>query len=277
MRRPVAEPVVWALGSVAVVSLLSLVGAFSLTFGALRRHGVMMFLVALAAGTLIGDAFLHLLPEASHIHGGFGTDIALTVIGGFLLMFVLEVVLRWKHAHGEHAHDEPVHGPHHGHEDTVQPFGWLNLTGDAVHNFVDGIVIATAYLIDIRVGLATTIAVALHEIPQELGDFAVLVRAGLSHGKALLLNLASALVAVVGAALVFVMPIPAETLEGIALPAIAGAFLYIAAADLIPELHHHTRRKEVGLILLAFLVGILLMYGLLGFESLGSDAGHAHD
>ncbi len=264
--------VIWALVSVGIVSLLSLGGALGLSFGLLQRHRVMMALIALAAGTLIGDAFLHLLPEAAH--DGFSPSLGFWVIGGFLVMFGIEVLLRRGHSHAEHLGDEHAHDHDHG----VEPFGWLNLVGDALHNLLDGVIIAAAYLIDTAAGIATTVAVALHEIPQELGDFAVLVRSGMPVKKALALNFGSAMFAFLGAAIVLGLGISAESLQLIAMPLIAGAFVYIAAADLVPELHHHSKGKDMAVIVLALLVGLLLMAALLGLEGWLNleEAGHNH-
>ncbi len=265
--------VIWALVSVGIVSLLSLGGALGLSFGLLQRHRVMMALIALAAGTLIGDAFLHLLPVAAH--DGFSPGLGLWVIAGLLIMFGIEVVLRRGHSHAEHLGDEHAHDHDHG----VEPFGWLNLVGDGLHNLLDGVIIAAAYLIDIQAGIATTVAVALHEIPQELGDFAVLVRSGMPVKKALALNFGSALLAFLGAAMVFALGLSVEGLEAVAVPLIAGAFVYIAAADLVPELHHHSKGKDMAVIVVALLIGLLLMAALLGLEGLldFGDAGHGHD
>ncbi len=267
------EHVLPILLSVIGVSLVSLIGAVGLSFGALRRHSTMMFLIALAAGTLIGDTFFHILPEASH--DGFDAGVGALVIGGFVLLFLLEIGLRWQHSHAEHL-DHDHDDDHHSHH--VQPFGWLNLVGDAVHNLLDGIIIAAAYMVDIPLGIATTIAVLLHEVPQELGDFAVLVRSGFSTSKALLVNLATALFALLGAALVLLSGLDAETITAFALPLVAGAFLYIAAADLIPELHHHTIPKERAIVLIGFVVGLLAMWALTGLEGalFADDHGHQH-
>lgn len=272
-----ATPITWTFASVLIVSALSLIGALALTSRTLNRHGVLMALVALAAGTLLGDTFFHILPEAAAEHG-FTAKAAAILLAGFVAMFLFEVALRRQHAHVEHA--DIGHAEQHGHADleSVQPFGWLNLVGDAVHNLLDGVIIAAAYLVDIPLGIATTVAVIAHEIPQELGDFAVLLRAGMAPARALALNLGSALIAVVGATLVLVLPIPVESLEAVALPLIAGAFLYIAAADLVPELHHHSRGKDAFIILTALLAGIIVMAALLGLEGalFPAEAGHDH-
>ncbi len=258
------QELLWTFGAVAIVSLVSLVGVLGLYTQKLLQHRTMMFLVSLAAGTLIGDAFLHLLPEAAHA-GGFEPRLGWMVIGGFLVMFLLEAGLRL-----QHSHVEAVDAEHHSHEEHghVEPFGWLNLIGDGVHNLLDGVVIAAAFLINIPVGIATTVAVALHEIPQELGDFAVLVRSGMAPKRALLLNLASALLAFLGAGLVFALGLAQETLEAFAIPLVAGAFIYIAAADLVPELHHHSKGKDAMIIVGGVILGLLIMGWLLDLEAL---------
>lgn len=270
------------LAAVAVVSLVSLVGALALTLPGLRSHRFLLALVAMAAGTLVGNAFFFLIPEASGSWQEPGlAAMGLYVVLGFVAFFLLEVVVRSRHSHLEratpeaHAHDHPDHA--HGHEHdhrlveglAVAPYAWTNLVGDGIHNLLDGAVIATAFLVDVPLGIATTIAVVIHEVPQELGDFAVLLRSGMRPAVALLLNLASALMAAVGAILVLALDISAERLGAYGLPFIAGAFLYIAGADLIPELHHHSRGREAGLIFACFVLGIALMYGLLQAEEAG--------
>lgn len=272
----------WAatLVAIAIVSVVSLAGAATLTLPGLRGHRALLVLVAVAAGTLVGDSLFHLIPEAGHAWEEAGlANMGLFVALGFVAFFALEVAVRSRHAHLEratpeehgHHHDEP-HG--HGH---IAPYAWTNLVGDAVHNFLDGAVIATAFLVDVPLGIATTVAVVLHEVPQELGDFAVLLRAGMAPTKALLFNFGSALVSLAGAILVLALPVDVELLEMYALPLIAGAFLYIAAADLIPELHHHSKGREAGMILMCFIVGIAIMYGFLLLEETGAFGGAAHD
>lgn len=272
----------WAatLLAIGVVSAVSLVGAATLTLPGLRGHKALLVLVAVAAGTLVGDSLFHLLPEASHAWEDDLASMGLFVAIGFVAFFALEVAVRARHAHLEFATPE-AHGHHHeDHADHVHvaPYAWTNLLGDAVHNFLDGAVIATAFLVDVPLGIATTIAVVLHEVPQELGDFAVLLRAGMRPAKALAFNFASALVSLAGAALVLLLPVDVASLEAFALPLIAGAFLYIAAADLIPELHHHSKGREAVTILLCFILGIAIMYGFLAVEGAGllGEAGHDH-
>lgn len=328
------EAWLWTLLAVAVVSAVSLIGAV-VTTRHLRRHSILLFLVAVAAGSLVGDSIFHLLPEAVEERGDFSLGISLAVVLGFLAFFFLEIIFRQRHTHGEealgtgHDHHAPPAplvrqvpaGPHpvvhrhaaaksqvapsasapssaragvlptsasapastppsaHAHPEEASPrnetpvatYGYMNLAGDALHNFLDGIIIAASFLVSVPVGIATSIAVILHEVPQELADFAVLLRAGMRRGQALLWNFATALCAVMGAALVFLIPGATETVGVWAMPVIAGAFLYIAAADLVPELHHHTGDRHVWVIAAGVLLGIAAMLALTFIE-----APHAH-
>lgn len=272
------ESWVYAFGAVAVVSLISLVGA-AVGWRWLRSHGSVLALVAVAAGALLGDAFLHLLPEAAELWDGFPLDLSVLILGGFMLFFLLEVFLRAQHAHGEAFEFDHGHGPAHDHghgpgpgahahagHGQVQPFGWMNLIGDGLHNFLDGAVLAAAFSVDVRLGLATTVAVVLHEIPQELGDFAVLLRSGMPRRRALMWNAATALTSFAGAALFFLLPFPLDTVERWAIPLTAGGFLYIAAADLVPELHHHAGDRHAKAILIGVAGGVAAMAALLLLE-----------
>ena len=254
--------------SVLAVSALGFVGALALLHRSLRGHVVLVLVIALAVGTLVGDTFLHLLPEAVEARGGFPPDIGLLVFGGFLIFFLFEAALRGRHAHGETYHPEPASGVLAGRAATrVRPFGWLNLASDGLHNFVDGGIIAATYLVNPAVGLATTLAVAIHEVPTEFGDFAILLRAGIPPRRALFYNFVSALVAVVGAVFILVLPASSSLMKAYGIPLIAGGFLYIAAADLIPELHLHQGRGFVPLIVGGLLLGVGVMYGLTLMEA----------
>lgn len=268
--------------AVAVVSALSLLGSAYLLSGILRRHTVLMGMVAIAVGALLGDAFMHILPEATEVWGGFTPKLGLLVLAGFLPFFILESLLRWRHTHAfteEHGPSEHTHVGHlephahdHAHDRPRAPrgpaaFGILNLAGSAMHNLLDGAVIAAAFLADVNLGIATAIAVGLHEIPHELGDVAVLMRSGFTARRAIFFNFLSACTALLGALAVLVLPVPTGVMERYALPITAGGFLYIAAADLIPELHHHTGdRRQTGIIVGGLVVGLGLMYGLLRLE-----------
>lgn len=263
---------VWVLTllSVLAVSVLGFVGVFILALKGLRRHVVLIFVIAVAAGTLIGDALFHLLPEAVEARGDFPPEIGLLAATGFLIFFVFEAALRWQHAHAESAHKHDAeHNAHHTPDTTEKPkpFGWLNLASDGLHNFVDGGIIAATYLVDPRLGVATTVAVAIHEVPTEFGDFGVLLSAGIRPRKALAYNFISALTALAGSLVILLLPESAGAMGSYGVPLIAGGFLYIAAADLVPELHHHTGRKYVLLTTGGLILGLAAMYLFLLLEA----------
>ena len=210
--------------SVVGVSLLSLVGVFFLSLNEARLRKMLLFLVSLAVGGLFGDAIIHLIPESfEKLPGKLIAPILL--LAGILLFFIVEKLIRWRHCH------VPTSEQH------VHPVVALNLIGDGVHNLIDGMLIAASYLVSVPIGVTTTIAVVLHEIPQEIGDFGVLIHGGLSVKKAIMFNFLSALAATLGG-LVFLLIGPhVENISLYMLPVTAGGFIYIAAADLIPELH----------------------------------------
>jgi zinc and cadmium transporter len=251
--------------AVTIVGLLSVVGASVL----LTRKGLkgwLPLLVALSAGALIGDTFLHLLPDAVAEHGGFGPPVAWGVLGGIIGFFLIENVLHWHH-HGEDVH---LHAP-----GGVHSIGWMNLLGDVLHNVVDGMLIAAAWLVDPQAGIATTIAVALHEIPQEFGDFGVLLHAGMSPRKAILFNLLCGLTAILGALVVLFT----HGQIGIApylVPVAAGGFIYVACADLVPAVRDRARRWELVSVSLALLAGLGLMTAVHAVHVCGHDHDHGH-
>jgi len=254
------------LAAVLAVSLLSVVGAVVL-LGRGWVKSLLPLLVALAAGALLGDTFLHLLPHAVEDAGDrFTPMIAYGVLAGLVGFFLIEGVLHWHH-HGEDVHDHAPGGIH--------SFGWMNLIGDGLHNLIDGMLIAGAWLASPEAGLATTIAVALHEIPQEFGDFGVLIHAGFTPRKAIVLNLLSGLAAVVGA--VFVLVTSGD--HGLAqflVPVAAGGFLYIACADLVPEMRKRAHGKQLITTMLALVVGLGMMVVVHECGAHGPEA-HAHD
>lgn len=223
----------WAqsLLSVVVVSLASLIGLFTLALDERRTRRLAMALVSFAAGALLGDTFLHLVPEAYATRTGASVEPSLLILAGLLLFFGLEKLLR--HEHG------PLHRRAHPNPSARPELAAINLVGDGVHNFIDGALIAASCLSSPALGLTTTLAVFLHELPQELGDFGVLIHSGLSVRKALLFNLLSASLALVGAVLTLLLGAAVGRQLGQTLiPFTAGGFLYIATADLIPELQH---------------------------------------
>lgn len=197
--------------------------------GRLRARGL-PHLVSFATGALLGAALLALLPHAIEGAGEGGAHgIGLALVGGLLLFFVLEKLVLWRHCHGEH-HDDP-------HE---QAAAWLVLVGDALHNALDGVLIAAAFLTDFNLGIATALAVAAHEIPQEVGDFAVLLNAGWSRARALWCNFATSLTAVVGGVAAWFSLQPVLGVLPWVLAVAAASLLYVAVADLIPGLHRRS-------------------------------------
>lgn len=242
-------PALQALLAVTLVSLISLVGVVTLSRdpAVLRRR--LPLLVSLAAGVLVGSAVVHLLPEAREALGD-GWPVSLLFLAGFLGFFGLERAL-WFHHHPEAVRlSEPgvdLHPPGHGlGEDCVEPHPvvWMNLIGDGAHNLIDGVAIGAAFMVDPATGVATTLAIILHEVPQEIGDFAILVHGGLTVRRALLFNLLSALVAVVGVGLAFGVGQRLEGFSAALLAITAGSFIYIAGANLIPEIHRHRDRSR---------------------------------
>ena len=232
--------------STLAVSLLSLVGVFTLLVKENLMQRILLLLVGFSAGALAGGAFLHLLPEAlEKLKPG---ETFLYTLLGFTLFFLLERILHWRHCHDEHC--------------AVHAFTYLNLYGDGLHNFIDGLVIAGSFIGGIPLGIATTLAVASHEIPQEISDFGVLIYGGFSKSRALLFNLLSALTAVAGGVIGFFLSSAIAGFAPLLLPITAGGFLYIAASDLIPELHKEKNLLKSNLAFMLFILGVLFMWGM---------------
>ena len=234
----------WAIGSTVLVSLISLVGVFTLALSDKVLKQIVFLLMGFSAGALLGGAFLHLIPEA--VEKASGINIYIWIIFGILAFFFLERFLYWRHCHNGVC--------------DVHTFTYLNLIGDGFHNLIDGMVIAASYAVGIHVGIVTTIAVISHEIPQELGDFGVLVYGGFSKAKALFWNLISGLTAIVGAILGFYFYAHIEGATPILLSFTAGGFIYIAASDLIPELHKERISARSNLAFLFFIGGLVFMW-----------------
>lgn len=249
---------IYTLSSVVAVSLVSLVGVVTFAWQESRLRETLFLLVALSAGALFGDVFIHLLPEI-FISDGSTLLASLGIMLGIVIFFILEKFLHWHH---HHSVDDCDHPEHHA----VAPMGHLSLFSDGLHNFIDGLIIGASFLISPSVGLASTLAVILHEIPQEIGDLAILIQSGFSKVRAVLLNLLSALLAVLGAVVALVLGAGAESVSAIVLPLAAGGFLYLAGSDLVPELHKITDPKKSLLQLLAMIMGIALMALLVFFE-----------
>jgi zinc and cadmium transporter len=248
--------------SVLVVSSFSLIGAITLFLKLKEMNKILLTLVSLSAGTMFGGALLHLLPEAVEESGGFTIKLSLLVLSGIILFFLLEKAIHLKKCRNENKAAEtcecsdchpPIHSQHKHH------LGIMNLVGDGLHNLIDGLIIAAAYLTDFNLGIATTIAVILHEVPQEIGDFGVLIYSGFSRGKALFFNFLSAAIAVLGAVIGIVLGSGSEEFVQLILPLAAGGFIYIAGSNLVPELHKECGVKESIWHGAALLLGIGLM------------------
>ena len=210
-------------------------------------------MVSFSAGALFGDAFIHLLPDVIE-EVGFGLNISLYVMFGIGFSFIIEKFIHWRHCHIPTSKDH------------LHPFAMMNLFGDAVHNFIDGLIIAASYLASIPVGIATTIAVVLHELPQEIGDFGVLLHGGFSKSKALFFNFITALTAVAGAIVALLASFYVKDMTTFLLPFAAGTFIYIAGSDLIPELHKEVEVEKSLLQFAAIVLGVVVMLLLLFLE-----------
>jgi zinc and cadmium transporter len=240
---------IYAFISVAVVSLVSLIGVFFLSLREEILKKYVFIFISLAVGALLGDAFIHLIPEAFENSLNANSTSVLIIIG-ILIFFILEKFLHWHH-HGEDAEDAHIH-----------PMGKLILFSDGIHNFVDGVIIGASFLVSIPVGIATTIAVILHEIPQEIGDFAVLLHSGYTKTRALWLNFLSAISSILGLVVILVLSQAEETVVLYLLPMAAGGFIYVAVADLIPELQKTKKGWYSVMQIITVIIGVGLMLAL---------------
>jgi len=236
--------------SVFIVSLISLAGVFFLALKQEKLRELQLVLVGFATGGLLGGAFFHLLPESFDTFQD-SSIASLWIVIGFMLFFVLERFLHWHHNHTSGITD------HH-----IKPFGILNLIADMFHNFLDGLLIAASYSYSFEIGLATTLTVLMHELPQEIGDFGVLIHAGFSKRRALIFNFLSACTAFFGAAVVLLFTRSSIGLTKLILPFAAGGFIYLAAADLIPELHSEKTIRRSIFQLIALVSGMALLYSM---------------
>ncbi len=239
--------ILYILLSVLFVSLISLVGIATLILQKNVLEKSMLCLVSFAVGGLLGGAFIHLIPESIEEINNVML-VSMLILSGIILFFVFEKFVLWRHCHVPTSEEHP------------HPIVFMNIVGDGVHNFFDGVAIAASYLASIPIGIATTIAVILHEIPQELSDFGILVHGKLSYKNALLLNFLTALTAVIGA--IVTIFIGAEIQKNIImlLPITAGGFIYMATADLIPTLHGQKDYPKAWLQLIFVLLGIFLFF-----------------
>lgn len=249
-----------ALLAVTGISLISLIGIFTISINQNFLKKITLFLISLAAGSMIGSVFFQILPELyeltedPEVAGGI-------VVCGLIIFFLLEKVLHWNHCHQGLEKD-------HKHSLAVK-----NILADGLHNFVDGLLIGAAFHVDSEIGIAAAIAIALHEIPQEIGDFGILIHSGLSTKKALAFNFASAFLAIVGTIIAFAVGEVNENFSAVLLGIAAGGFIYIAVADLLPEIKHEDDTKKSLVQVLFFVVGLLMML----VVSLAAPHTHEHE
>jgi len=241
--------IIYALGSVIIVSLISFIGVFTLSLNQEKFNKLTSLLVALSIGTLLGDAFLHLIPEIMKGNDG-SLFVWLWIIGGILSFFILEKIVCWHHCH------IPASDEHH------HPMGTMNLVGDGLHNFIDGVIIAGSFLVSVPLGLATVVAIVAHEIPSEISRFGILIYSGFSRKKALLYNFFSATTAILGTALTLFVGSQINGLIIYIAAFTAGGFIYIASADLIPELHKETAPLKSLKQILIILIGVAIMWAM---------------
>jgi zinc and cadmium transporter len=237
-----------ALAATIVVSLISLVGILLLSLNKKTMETVVFLILSFATGTLFAAAFFDLFPEAI---GGLGTEaVFATALSGIMVFFVLERLVHWHHEHHDHqAHEKPI--------------AYLVLLGDGLHNFFDGVAIMASFITSVELGVTTTFAIIAHEIPQELSDFTLLKYAGFSTKKALLFNLLSGLTAVIGAIAFFYFSSAVDNLQYYGLAFTAGAFLYIAGTDMLPELHKQEEASKSVVQLVSMVLGIFVIWFLI--------------
>lgn len=243
----------YAILSACLVSILSFVGVFLLYFKSDKLSGILNLLICFAIGTLLGNAFFQLVPE-SYFHMESAAITSWFILGGFLVFFVMEQLLHIRH----------------GNKKTIKPYGYLSLYADGIHNFVDGILIGVTWMFSPELGLATTLGIILHEIPQEISDFGILLRAGFNKRKALLFNFISACTAILGTAIALWIGTQIAHFSIYMLPVAAGGFIYLATGCLIPEILRDTTKKNLAVNIIFILSGLAFIY------YIGLQNGHSH-
>ena len=247
----------YTIAATFLISLLSLIGIFTLSLSENQLHRILNFLIAYSAGTILGASLFDLMPEAVEL---VEEHIVFPIIAlGFVFFLFLERSLYWYHGHG-HTHEISEYDDH----DTGQTksFAYLNIIGDFIHNFIDGMIIAAGFINGTTVGVATSIAVAFHELPQEMGDYGILVYAGLDQKKALWYNFAAALSIVIGGVFGSFFISKVEELSGWMVAFSAGAFLFLSASELIPEIHDDNDWKRSLIHVIILVLGMFTIYSL---------------
>ena len=242
-----SDPLLWIIASGILMCVIALAGACTLSLQEATLKRILLPLVALSAGSLLGGAFFHMIPESVEKLGSQIT-VYIWVVLGFSAFLILEQLLHWHHCHRATT------------DCSKKPLTYLILIGDGIHNFIGGVAVAGTFLIDIRLGITTWLAAAAHEIPQEIGDFGVLLHGGWSKKKALLFNVLSASTFLVGGILAYLLSFSAWVYYLI--PFAAGSFLYIGASDLIPEVNKHHHLTNTIIHFLSFATGILFLLGI---------------
>ena len=246
--------------AVVAVVLVSLIGSVVFWISLSQLTRCMPVLIAVAVGVLLGDAFLHLIPDAMDMAPTSGSSVAAWVLIGILSFVFLERYLQWRHDHAPTTIE--------GKNEKIAPVANMNLVGDGAHNFIDGILIASSYIADPTLGLATTIAIILHEKPQEISDIAILIQGGYSQRKAVLLNCLCATACIPGALItVFFSQIIELNLSAM-LAFTAGGFIYIATSDLVPLLRSDQCSASIPTQFTSTMVGIISMQAILWWESI---------
>ncbi len=242
-----ASVLIQILSAVIAVSLVSVLGIF-VFMRQKRLNKILFYFVSFAAGTLLGAAFLDLLPES--LESGFSEKVPIFILTGILSFFILEKFLHWHHHHTGHQHEE------------VHSFTYLNVFGDAIHNFLDGAVIAISFMSSTALGIVATVAIIAHEIPQEIADFSILIYGGFSKAKAMIYNFLTALTAVAGALLAYFYSNAFENSSVFLTSFAVGGFVYIAGTDLIPEIHKEKNLKKSFMQFILLALGIAMVWAI---------------
>lgn len=238
------KTIYYVILSTGIISLISLVGVSIFSIKSKVLHKILFWLVGLSSGTLMGGAFLHLLPEALEKSESSLTVLTMVLIA-FVIFFIIEKILHWRHCHKDHCE--------------VHQFGSMNIIGDSIHNIIDGLAIGASFAVDLNLGIATSLAIALHEIPQEISDFAVLIYSGFSKTKAIFFNLLAALTAIIGGIIGYYLGNNSEVALLYLLPFAAGGFIYISASDLLPEIRKEKELNKSLISFLFFILGVVIM------------------
>lgn len=247
------ENIIYSIIAVTIVSLISLIGAAFIFMKENKIQKLLKYFVAFSAGAFLGEVIFHLLPESVESFEGFTTELGMLFLTGFIIFFIIEKAIHWRHCHNTE-------------EDHHHPVGAMSLVGDLIHNFLDGIVIGASFLVSIPLGITVTIAIILHEIPQEIGNFGLLLHSGYTKQKALLLNFIVGLSAVLGTIIAIIAGSSFEDITKYILPITAGGFLYMATVDLIPELKEEAKLNKIAMQFATIIIGIILMYLMLFLE-----------